>query len=128
VTRLLYRDLLGDAWEILPAAIRRLHEYGGDGEFRVYCRGAARLLAAAGWLPHAAESVHVSLRIERDHRRERWIRTFGDRVLASTQWAEGGLRHFVPSVEGVERAEGNRVFVNVRIGSSFAYTGLIKPR
>ncbi len=92
------------------------------------CTVAARLLAAAGWLPHAAESVHVSLRIERDDRRERRIRTFGDRVLASTHWAEGGLRHFVPAAEGLERPEGDRGFVNVRIGTSFAYTGLIKPR
>src|SRR5439155_6603465 len=69
----------------------RLHEHGGSGEFRVDCRGGARLLAMMRLLPPAAESVHVILRIERDGRCERWIRTFGDRVLTSTQWASNGF-------------------------------------
>ena len=153
---MIYRELLGGDWEALPLSIRRLHEHGGEGQFRVDCRGGARLLALVGLLPHAAESVHVVLRIERDDRRERWIRKFGNRVLTSTQWAEDGFlkeslgpfsiamrlkadnrsltyqlvrpRHFAPDVGGFERAEGDDVFVSVRIGRSFAYTGRIKPR
>jgi hypothetical protein len=91
----LYPSLLGARWAVLEPHVRRLHESGtgARGTFRVR-RGAklgARLLATAHGMPPAAETVEVSLRVERTARGERWTRSFGGRSMVTTQWRRGDL-------------------------------------
>lgn len=98
----LYPAVLGPSWNALARSVQRLHASraaGREGEGRAegvfsVRRGArlgARLIARLLGMPAAADSVAISLRVERTARGERWIRTFGRHPLSTAQWQSGGL-------------------------------------
>ena len=79
----IYSDLLGSVWKVLPDSVRRLHETGGQGNFRIERHGIARFLP---FLPPAGEKISIDLRIQHNPDQERWIRTFdGVHVYKSLQ-------------------------------------------
>ncbi|WP_437284440.1 DUF4166 domain-containing protein [Sorangium sp. So ce406] len=132
----LYPSLLGAAWSALAPPVQRLHAGGARarGRFRVR-RGralAARLIAALLRMPEAAEDVAVTLAVEPRADGERWIRTFGTRLLRSTQWRSGDL--LVEALGLVQcwfrlRAEGGAlVFEQVRSTIGLRSFGLPLPR
>jgi hypothetical protein len=93
----LYRQVLGDAYGLLPAALQHFHEqpWGGrrSGDFEVR-RGNGRLrnwLASLLGLPRAASSVPVTLQVVVEGDRERWIRTFGALRMETMQLNQNGL-------------------------------------
>jgi hypothetical protein len=85
----LYHRLLGPAWLDLPPAIRGLHMTDGvaTGRFEVrQGRGlTARLACWALRLPPSARTLDARLTIARDAESETWSRTFGRRLLVTTQ-------------------------------------------
>jgi hypothetical protein len=87
----LYRRLLGDAYDALPAPLRAMHDLNGamsgEGSATV-TRGKgllAPLMAAAIGFPRAGENVPVRVAFKAEHGRERWTRTFAGRSFHSTQ-------------------------------------------
>ncbi|WP_437826707.1 DUF4166 domain-containing protein [Sorangium sp. So ce1153] len=129
----LYPALLGAAWAALALPVQRLHAGGARarGRFRVR-RGrglAARLLAALLRMPEAAEDVAVTLVVEPSADGERWIRTFGARLLRSSQWRSGDL--LVEALGLVQcwfrlRADGGAL-VFEQVGSTFGLRGFGLP-
>jgi hypothetical protein len=122
----LYRRLLGDAWERLPAPIRALHDVAGRsvaaGVGRVERgRWPARLVAALFRFPRAADQVGVEVEfVERDGR-QTWTRRFDGRALASVQWEGRGsfdrllCERFGPLVFGLALVfDGQRLKLVVR--------------
>ena len=95
----LFRDLLGaDAFDALPAPLRRLHLRRGEavhrGEVEVI-RGDGLLARACGFatrLPPAG-SGPIAVEIVAGDGRERWTRRIGRHAMASRLWGEGGLLH-----------------------------------
>lgn len=87
----LYRRLLGDAWDRLPATVRALHD--GEGETRAAGRAIvdrgqgplARAVAAVVGFPEAGRDVPVTVRFERRDGAETWHRTFGAKHFLSRQ-------------------------------------------
>ena len=85
----IYADLLGSGWKVLPESVRRLHEAGGEGTFRIERHGIARFLP---FLPPAGEKISIHLRVIRTGETERWIRTFdGVHVVKSAQRMTRGM-------------------------------------
>ncbi|XXX72666.1 DUF4166 domain-containing protein [Sorangium sp. So ce134] len=132
----LYPALLGPAWAALAPAVQELHAGGARarGRFRVR-RGrglAARLLAALLRMPEASEDVAVTLAVEPSGGGERWVRTFGGRLLCSSQWRSGDL--LVEALGLVQcwfrlRAEGGTlVFEQARSTIGLRGFGLPLPR
>jgi hypothetical protein len=87
----LYRRLLGEAYERMPAPLRAMHDLHGtmsaEGSATV-TRGPgllARLAAAVVGFPHAGENVPLRVDFKIEAGRERWTRTFGGRAFHSTQ-------------------------------------------
>ena len=87
----LYRRLLGDAYETMPAPLRVVHdlkhEMTVEGVATV-TRGSgllARIAAAIVGFPHAGENVTVRVDFRPENGRERWTRTFAGRTFRSTQ-------------------------------------------
>src|SRR3569833_394542 len=86
----LFERLLGDAWLNLPESIRRLHTFSTESEV---C-GECVVERSSGWLangiaflfrlPPAGKDVPVSVRFLSETGQERWIRTFGRHIFAST--------------------------------------------
>jgi hypothetical protein len=92
----LYPRLLGDTWNRLDQAVRRLHNsldpVHAVGVFRVR-RGSnwlVRTLAQLAQLPQAGEAVDVRLLVTRHGQREEWRRTFAGRPLATLQFERAG--------------------------------------
>lgn len=84
----IYAEALGSGWRNLSEPIRRLHENGAEGTFRVERRGIARFLPL---LPPAGEKISIHLRVVPTPAGERWIRTFdGVHVISSTQRVSRG--------------------------------------
>lgn len=85
----LYPRLLGSAWLDLHPVIRLLHLTDGvaTGRLEFQCgRGlAARLMCRALRLPSSSTGLEARLAIARDVESETWIRTFGQRLLVTTQ-------------------------------------------
>jgi len=89
--RPLYRRLLGDAYDALPAPLREMHDLkdkmAAEGRATV-TRGRgllARIAAAIVGFPHAGENIAVRVDFKLENGRERWTRTFAGRAFHSTQ-------------------------------------------
>jgi hypothetical protein len=87
----LYRRLLGEAYDAMPAPLREMHdlanEMSAEGTATV-TRGnglLARLAAAIVGFPQAGENVPVRVDFKVEHGRERWTRSFAGRTFHSTQ-------------------------------------------
>jgi hypothetical protein len=101
----LYRRLLGDAYETLPAPLQAMHDLTGRMEaegIATVTRGAsplARLTAAIVGFPHAGANVPVRVDFTRERARERgrerWTRTFAGRSFDSTQEAGSGRNEWL---------------------------------
>lgn len=87
----LYPDLLGDAWESLPAEIRAMHEGAAMAQGRASVeRGGriiSRLMARLVGFPAAGTDIPVSVRFDTDKDGETWTRTFGTLRFSSWQFA-----------------------------------------
>jgi len=92
----LYRRLLGDAYERLPAPLQAMHDLHqalsveGAATVRRGTSGLARLVAAIVGFPQAGENVPVRVDFTIENGRERWTRTFAGRAFHSTQEAGRG--------------------------------------
>ena len=94
----LYPRLLGAAWWEMDERVRNTHLDGSHlrakGLFRVE-HGRSALARALLWIlrmPAANHRADVRLEITAHGEGERWLRTFGDRTLASLQFEQrGGL-------------------------------------
>ncbi len=93
----LYRRLLGEAFDRLPATLRDFHDVERERHFTAtfrithgkgWLRGLFRNL---GGLPRAGEAVPVRLRVTPEGERERWRRDFAGHKLESLQWERDGL-------------------------------------
>jgi len=102
----LYRRLLGDAWDTVPAPVRQMHElpYCGDGAVvadgvAMVERGRgllARLVAALFGFPPAGREIPVTVEFDVQDGIEHWRRTFAGRSFASTQEAgQGRIAHLL---------------------------------
>jgi uncharacterized protein DUF4166/saccharopine dehydrogenase-like protein len=93
----LYRRMLGTAYDILPAAVRRLHDFDGE----CVAEGRATVDRGEGWIarriamifgfPPAGDDIPVTVDFRRDGDREIWRRNFGGQVFSSIQ-EEGRAR------------------------------------
>jgi hypothetical protein len=87
----LYREILGDAFDTLPPALRALHgsaderRWHGHAEVRRGTGLLARLAAAIVGFPQAAACVPVSVAFTPEKDGERWTRDFGGRRFSSLQ-------------------------------------------
>ncbi len=91
----LYRRILGDRFDALPAVLRRFHDAEGGGRargtFRVE-RAPGRLrngVASMLGMPRAGTDVPVRLQVVAEGDRERWIRDFDGHRVETVQWARG---------------------------------------
>lgn len=87
----LYRRILGTAWDVLPPAIRAMHDFTGvriaEGQATVE-RGngvLARIVAASVGFPRAAADVTVSVALAATPAGEIWTRNFAGRRFMSVQ-------------------------------------------
>jgi hypothetical protein len=87
----LYRRMLGEAWDLLPAPLQVMHQVSGvliaDGAAIVE-RGEgliSRLLARLLGFPPAGRDVPVTVTFRVGEGREHWRRTFGNSAFASVQ-------------------------------------------
>jgi len=92
----LYRQLLGDAWQSLPAPLAAMHDLTGDltaeGVATVE-RGSGVFSRLAGFLfgfPAAGQGVPVAVSFHVEHGREIWRRTFAGHSFSSVQSAGRG--------------------------------------
>jgi hypothetical protein len=87
----IYRDILGSAFDALPAPVRALHgetgprRWSGTASVRRGRGLVARLLCAMVGFPDAAESVPVTVAFTPEPGAERWTRTIGGKNFASVQ-------------------------------------------
>ena len=109
----LYRDLLGSAWEVLPPAVRQMHDF----EDELTVRGLAEIENGTGWLarlvrrivgfPASGRDVPVSVTFKRKDGIETWTRRFGNASFSSTQRRGRGrserllVEHFGPLAVGL---------------------------
>jgi Domain of unknown function (DUF4166) len=92
----LYRRILGEAWNALPAPLRAMH--GVDGSLTAEGvasvergRGlVARLVARLAGFPPAASEVPVQVVFRAEDGHEHWQRTFGKSAFASVQESGSG--------------------------------------
>jgi hypothetical protein len=95
----LFRELLGDGLDRVPAAVRMLHDAPLPARFegRVMVRAAegllGRWLARMTGLPAKTVEAPVSVTIEADGEAEIWTRAFPPRPMRTRLWREGGLLH-----------------------------------
>lgn len=92
----LYRRILGDAWESLPDAIRRMHDIGQTAEARgmaVIERGHnpfARFIADMIGFPEAGQDIPVTVQFTASDKREKWTRIFNGHEFFSLQYEGKG--------------------------------------
>jgi hypothetical protein len=87
----LYRQILGTAFDALPAQVQALHDardarsWTGQAEVRRGDGVMARLVARVIGFPKAAARVPVSVTLAPENAGERWTRNFGGRTFSSLQ-------------------------------------------
>ena len=93
----LYKRILGEAWEALPAPLAALHDFTGQeqkasGLARVETgrNVLARLIVASFGFPNAGENVPVEVTFRRTKEGELWQRDFAGRKFSSFQSAGHG--------------------------------------
>jgi hypothetical protein len=87
----LYRRLLGEAWNALPAPLQAMHDLDGA----LTAQGCAVVERGNGWLarlvarvvgfPQAGQDIPVTVAFRDRDGREHWQRTFGGRSFSSIQ-------------------------------------------
>jgi len=89
----IYRELLQDSFERLPAVLRRLHAPEGSACARgvATVRRQNRWLAALIGFPNADENLRVDMEVTANRDGQTWVRRFGGQVMRSKQRCEGGL-------------------------------------
>lgn len=90
---MIYRALLEDDFEKLPAVLRLFHSAPGQ-RCATGTLSITRQSAFLAWLvgfPREGEHVPVRLDVVATEDEETWTRRFGSVVRSSTQWAAGGL-------------------------------------
>ena len=93
----LYRRLLGERFEHLPARVRELHDVTGTSVWSGRAdveRGrslASRMTATLFGLPPAGRDQALRVTFKVDGEREIWARSFGNAVFRSVQYERGGL-------------------------------------
>ena len=113
----LFRRLIGEAFDHLPAAVRQVHSPNGTlrtaGRAEVVGAGtpAARLLCLLAGLPRPGRDVPVEVTFTPVGRAEHWRRRFSSRRYASIMTAGDGadagrlIEHFTPLFALVFRLE-----------------------
>ena len=97
--RPLFAQVLGDAFETLPAPLRALHSIRGDARYAGMAtirRGRhplARLCGAVAGLPPASEAVTTTVDFSAGDRGEVWRRDFGGAGMRSRLWQRDGRLH-----------------------------------
>jgi saccharopine dehydrogenase-like NADP-dependent oxidoreductase len=97
----IYRQVLGPAFDALPAPVRALHEgsgirrWTGSATVRRGTGRVARLLCALVGFPDAARSVPATVTFTPEHGGERWTRTIGGKTFASFQAAGTGRDRYL---------------------------------
>ncbi|WGM39135.1 SDR family oxidoreductase [Caulobacter sp. NIBR1757] len=94
----LYHQVLANAWDDLPPAIRAMHDLPEGGRMAAEGRvdvdrgrnPLARLAAAIIGFPGAQKDGHVRVDFERKDGVETWTRTFGSQSFTSRQFAGQG--------------------------------------
>lgn len=87
----LYRQILGPAFDQLPARVQELHysagsrQWSGHAEVRRGRGLLARFVAVAFGFPRAARQVPVTVAFAPERNGERWTRNFGGTIFASVQ-------------------------------------------
>lgn len=86
----LHAQILGAAWQSMPAVIRAVHAAGPTLKVRgraSITRGRGTLARMLAWImrfPDAGENVPVSVTFERRKKHDKWTRDFGGQVFSST--------------------------------------------
>lgn len=105
---MIYRALLEQDFEKLPAVLREFHSAPGQrraaGTMSIHRQSA--FLAWLVGFPREGEHVPVKLDVLATEDQEIWTRSFGGVVRSSTQWAAGGFL--------VEKAGALRIAFRVR--------------
>jgi len=97
MTMPLYRRLLGERFERLPARVRELHDLAGASVWTGRAdveRGRSlpsRMVATLFGLPPAGRDQALEVTFMPDGGTELWTRRFGDAVFRSMQYERGGL-------------------------------------
>lgn len=88
---LLFRHVLGSAYDTLPVKVQELHNVTGVSQWRGLAnvrRGngvLAKIICACFGFPQAAENVPVDVSIKPEGNGERWVRDFGGKTFSSLQ-------------------------------------------
>jgi hypothetical protein len=92
-----YRSLLGERFDRLPAALREVHGDSGSVSLEGRCdvkRGTSLLssiLAVVAGLPPAGREIPLHVTLRRDTRGETWTRRFAGHAMRSRLRERGGL-------------------------------------
>jgi len=95
----LFRAALGDRWASLHPAVQALHQSGRYGSFSGRAtieRGDGFIADIVCWafgFPSASDDVSVRVTKDRQPKRERWSRQFGDHIFQSTCLLSDRLYH-----------------------------------
>lgn len=87
----LFRRILGEAWELLPPPIRRLHSTTSIAMYSGRCtvtqgrNPIARAVTALVGFPKSGADLPIAVKLTTDGTGERWDRTVADRTFSSTQ-------------------------------------------
>ncbi|MEI7669694.1 MAG: DUF4166 domain-containing protein [Pseudomonadota bacterium] len=93
----LYKRILGEQYEILPFAVRQLHDYETEATYKGRAsvkRGKnifSNLLANLLSLPKTNENAEVIVHFESKNEKELWNRSFNGEKFNSLQWQVGDL-------------------------------------
>ena len=85
----LYEQILGHAYHRLPTPVRRVHDvhdqedYYGEASVAIGRSWFSQVCVRVMRLPRDAERISLRVRIERNHRGEKWTRRFGTHEFSS---------------------------------------------